>query len=127
MGPRAPLHEGMPRRVHTFAAGPAVLPEPVLEEAKGALWDVGGTGIGILEHSHRGPFFERVVEETVADCRALAGIPQDHEILFLQGGASTQFFMLPANFLPDGGVADYLDTGAWSQKAMRGAQLYGSV
>ena len=115
------------QRAYNFSAGPAVLPEPVLREAQGALWDLAGSGIGILEHSHRGPVFERVIEEAEADCRALAGIPASYKLLFLQGGASTQFFMLPANFLPDGRVADYVDTGAWSQKAMQEAGYYGSV
>jgi len=99
----------------------------VLKEAQRDLWDFAGTGIGILEHSHRGGPFERVIAETEADCRALAGIPASYKLLFLQGGASLQFAMLPANFLPDGRVADYIDTGAWSQKAMHEAAYYGSV
>jgi phosphoserine aminotransferase len=104
-----------------------VLPEPVLREAQADLWDLAGSGIGVLEHSHRGKVFERVLAEAEADCRALAGIPAGYKLLFLQGGASTQFFMVPANFLPDERVADYLDTGAWSQKAMQEAAYYGSV
>jgi phosphoserine aminotransferase len=114
-------------RTFNFSAGPAVLPEPVLREAQEALWDFDGTGIGILEHSHRGGPFERVVEETEADCRKLAGIPDDYGVLFLSGGASTQFFMLPANLLPDGATADYLVTGAWSEKAVAEAKRYGAV
>jgi phosphoserine aminotransferase len=117
----------MSQRIFNFSAGPAALPEPVLKEAQRDLWDFAGTGIGILEHSHRGGAFEGVVAETEADCRALAGIPASYKLLFLQGGASLQFAMLPANFLPDGGVADYVDTGAWSQKAMHEAGYYGSV
>jgi phosphoserine aminotransferase len=114
-------------RIFNFSPGPAVLPEPVLREAQRDLLEIDDTGIGILEHSHRGRLFERVIEEAEADFRALAAIPASYRVLFLQGGASTQFFMLPANFLADGGVADYLDTGSWSQKAMREASLYGSV
>jgi phosphoserine aminotransferase len=114
-------------RTFNFSAGPAVLPEPVLREAQEALWDFAGTGIGILEHSHRGGPFERVVQQTEADCRKLAGIPDDYAVLFLSGGASTQFFMLPANLLPEGGTADYLVTGAWSEKAVAEAKRYGQV
>ncbi|HEX2484444.1 MAG TPA: 3-phosphoserine/phosphohydroxythreonine transaminase [Myxococcota bacterium] len=117
----------MTERTYNFSPGPAVLPESVLREAQRDLWDVAGSGIGILEHSHRGPVFERIIAEAEADCRKLAGVPAGHKLLFLQGGASTQFFMLPANFLPDGRVADYVDTGAWSQKAMQEARYYGSV
>jgi phosphoserine aminotransferase len=114
-------------RIFNFSAGPAVLPEEVLREAQAALWDFDGTGIGILEHSHRGGPFEKVVQQTEADCRRLAGIPDDYAVLLLSGGASRQFFMLPAHLLPDGGVADYVDTGAWSQKAIHEAGYYGSV
>lgn len=117
----------MSQRIFNFSPGPAVLPEPVLQEAQRDLWSFGDTGIGILEHSHRGGPFERVIEEAAADCRALAGIPDSYAVLFLQGGASLQFSMLPANFLADGRVADYVDTGAWSQKAMHEAGYYGSV
>ncbi len=117
----------MSQRIFNFSPGPAVLPEPVLLEAQRDLWDYAGTGIGILEHSHRGGAFERVIEETEADCRALAGIPESYEVLFLPGGASLQFAMLPANFLADDRVADYFDTGAWSQKAVQEAGYYGSV
>jgi phosphoserine aminotransferase len=99
----------------------------VLEEARDALLDFAGTGIGILEHSHRGGAFDRVMEETEADLRAVGAIPDDFALLFLQGGASTQFFMLPANFLPDDGTADYLLTGSWSQKAAEEARRYGKV
>jgi phosphoserine aminotransferase len=114
-------------RIHNFSAGPAVLPEEVLREAQQALWDVDGTGIGILEHSHRGGPFEKIVAQTEADCRKLAGIPDDYAVLFLTGGASTQFFMLPANLLPEGETADYLVTGAWSEKAVAEAKRYGRV
>jgi phosphoserine aminotransferase len=117
----------MGQRRFNFSPGPAVLPEPVLREAQADLLDFQGTGIGILEHSHRGGPFEAVIEQAEADLRALAGIPAAYKLLFLQGGASLQFAMLPANFLADGRVADYLDTGAWSQKAMHEAGYYGSV
>ncbi len=114
-------------RVHNFSAGPAALPEAVLEEARRDLWDLSGTGIGILEHSHRGGAFDQVIDEAEADCRKLANIPDNYKVLFLQGGASHQFFMIPANFLAKGKTADYLNTGVWSQKAIKEAKLYGGV
>ncbi len=117
----------MNERIYNFSAGPAVLPEEVLREAQEALWNLDGTGIGVLEHSHRGAAFEKVVAETEAACRRLAGIPDDYFVLFLAGGASTQFYMLPANLLPEAGSADYLVTGSWSEKAVAEAKRYGHV
>jgi phosphoserine aminotransferase len=114
------------RRIYNFSSGPAVLPEPVLRRAQEALWDLDGTGIGILEHSHRGPAFEAVLARTEALARRIAGVPDSHAILFLQGGATQQFFMVPMSFLGGGG-ADYCDTGAWSQKAIKEAGRYGEV
>ncbi|HEY8123488.1 MAG TPA: 3-phosphoserine/phosphohydroxythreonine transaminase [Myxococcota bacterium] len=114
-------------RIFNFSAGPAVMPLEVLQRAQGALLDFDGTGIGIAEHSHRGGPFERVMKQVEADCRALAGIPDDYAVLFLQGGASTQFFQIPANLLPSDGTADYLLTGAWSEKALKEAKLYGKT
>ena len=107
------------RRIFNFSAGPAVLPEEVLHQARQDIWNIADSGIGILEHSHRGPVFNRVIEEAEADCRQVAGISDDYHVLFLQGGASTQFTMLPANLLPDGATADYLNTGSWSKKALK--------
>ena len=92
-------------RILNFSAGPATLPEPVLMKAREAIWNIDDSGIGICEHSHRGKVFDRVITEAVADCREVGGIPDDFEILFLQGGATMQFAMVPMNFLPDGGVA----------------------
>ncbi len=115
------------RRIFNFAAGPAVLPEEVLRQAQEDLWDVAGSGIGICEHSHRGPLFSRVLEEAEADCRRLAGIGEDHAVLFLQGGASLQFAMVPMCFLGEGRSADYLDTGVWTSKAIKEARLLGKV
>jgi len=114
-------------RSFNFSAGPAVMPVSVLEEAQEALLDFAGTGIGIAEHSHRGGPFERVMKEVEADCRALAEIPDDYALLFLQGGASTQFFQVPANLLPADGTADYILTGSWSEKALKEAKLYGKT
>jgi len=115
------------QRIHNFNAGPAVLPEPVLKRAQEALWDVDGSGMGILEHSHRGKLFERVITETEATARRLASIPDDYAVLFVQGGASQQFAMVPMNLLPAGGTADYLLTGVWAEKAAEEARKFGTV
>lgn len=117
----------MSERVFNFSAGPAILPEPVLREAQRDIWDIGGTGIGILEHSHRGAVFDAILAQAEADCRRLASIPDEYRVLFLQGGASTQFFMVPANLLPPGGTADYLETGYWAGRAIEEARHYGEV
>jgi len=117
----------MTRRLFNFSAGPAALPVPVLEEARENLLSLGTTGIGILEHSHRGKAFLAVHDEALALCRELGRIPADYDILFLQGGASLQFSMVPMNLLPAGGTADYLVTGVWSQKAVIEAQRVGKV
>lgn len=117
----------MTKRIWNFSAGPAVLPESVLEEAKENLLSLGSTGIGILEHSHRGKAFIAVYEETVALCREVGGIPSDYQVLFLQGGASSQFFMVPMNFLTADQTADYLVTGSWSEKALDEAKRYGKT
>jgi phosphoserine aminotransferase len=117
----------MPDRIHNFSAGPAVLPEPVLRKAQEAIWNAGGSGIGILEHSHRGKLFERVINEAEETCRSLGGIPDNYRVLFLQGGASLQFAMVPMNFLSAERTADYLVTGVWSQKAVKEAKPLGKV
>jgi phosphoserine aminotransferase len=117
----------MTKRIYNFSSGPAVLPVPVLEEAREALLSLGTTGIGILEHSHRGKAFLNVYHETVALCREVGRIPDDYEILFLQGGASTQFFMVPMNLLAKDQTADYLVTGAWAEKAIAEAKRYGNT
>lgn len=117
----------MTKRIWNFSAGPAVLPESVLEEAKENLLSLGSTGIGILEHSHRGKAFIAVYEETVALCREVGGIPTDYQVLFLQGGASTQFFSIPMNFLTPDQTADYLVTGSWSEKAIEEAKRFGKT
>lgn len=117
----------MAERIYNFSAGPAVLPVEVLEEARENLLSLGDTGIGIMEHSHRGPAFISVLAQAEADCRKLAGIPDDYRVLFLQGGASTQFFQIPMNFLEKGTTADYLVTGSWSQNAVKQARRFGDV
>jgi phosphoserine aminotransferase len=115
----------MSPRIFNFSAGPAVLPEPVLRKAQEAVWDVGGSGIGIMEHSHRGKVFDRVRDEAERNCRDLGGIPDNYDVLFLQGGASLQFSMVPMNLLPADRTADYLLTGVWAQKAVKEAKILG--
>lgn len=117
----------MRERVFNFSAGPAILPESVLKKAQAALWAFKDSGIGILEHSHRGKHFVKVIEETEANCRELAGINDDYDVLFLQGGASTQFFMMPMNWLGSDATADYIHTGTWSKNAIKEAKLFGKV
>jgi phosphoserine aminotransferase len=115
------------RRIHNFSAGPAVLPVPVLEEAQRDLVSLPGVGMSILEISHRSKTFEDILAKTEADLRALGDIPSTHKVLFLQGGASLQFSMVPMNLLSAGATADYVVTGAWSQKAVKEAQRVGAV
>ncbi|MGE3316967.1 MAG: 3-phosphoserine/phosphohydroxythreonine transaminase [Planctomycetaceae bacterium] len=117
----------MTERIFNFSAGPAVLPVSVLEEARENLLSLGKTGIGILEHSHRGKAFLAVYEETVNLLREVGNIPDDYTILFLQGGASTQFAMVPMSYLDKSSTADYLVTGSWSQKAVAEAKRFGQV
>ncbi|MFK7817876.1 MAG: 3-phosphoserine/phosphohydroxythreonine transaminase, partial [Planctomycetaceae bacterium] len=117
----------MLNRTLNFSAGPATLPQSVLEQAQAAMLDFNGTGIGICEHSHRSTHFVGVYEEAESLCRELAGIPDDYAVLFLQGGASTQFCMVPMNFLTPNSAADYANTGSWSQKAIKEAKRFGNV
>jgi phosphoserine aminotransferase len=114
------------RRTFNFAAGPAVLPEPVLRRAQAAIWDLHGTGIGVMEHSHRGKAFQAVADRAEALVRKVGGVPDSYAVLFLQGGASSQFYQVPMSFL-GGGTADYVNTGVWSQKAIAEARRYGTV
>jgi len=116
----------MSKRIFNFSAGPATLPEPVLKKAQEAIWDAAGSGIGIMEHSHRGKVFDRVRDDAEQACRDLAGIPDNYRVLFLQGGASLQFSMVPMNLLPADRTADYLLTGVWSQKAVKEAKVLGA-
>src|SRR5438270_6602184 len=114
-------------RIHNFSAGPAVLPVEVLEEAQRDLVELPGVGMSVLEISHRSKAFGEIIQGCEADIRALAGIPANYHVLFLQGGASMQFSMVPMNLLPAGGKADYVSTGPWSKKAIKEAQPIGTV
>src|SRR4029450_11328203 len=114
-------------RIVNFSAGPAVLPIEVLEQAQRDLLSLPGVGMSILESSHRAKPFDDIIEGCEADLRRLAGIPDGYHVLFLQGGASLQFSMVPMNLLPQGGSADYIVTGVWAQKAVKEAKRVGSV
>ena len=114
-------------RIFNFSAGPAVLPVPVLEEAQRNLVELPGVGMSVLEISHRSKTFEDILARTEADLRALGNVPANYKVLFLQGGASMQFSMVPLNLLTAGATADYLVTGGWSQKAVKEAQRVGNV
>jgi phosphoserine aminotransferase len=114
-------------RVFNFAAGPAVMPLPVLEEMQRDLLALPAVGISILEISHRSRTFESILEQAEADMRRLAGIPANYRVLFLQGGASLQFSMVPMNLLAPGATADYIDSGSWAEKAVKEAKKIGNV
>ncbi|HEY3586122.1 MAG TPA: 3-phosphoserine/phosphohydroxythreonine transaminase [Myxococcaceae bacterium] len=113
-------------RAINFNAGPAGLPLPALERARDELIDFQGSGMSIMEHSHRGKEFEAVHDEAIALLTRLLGIADTHQVLFLQGGASHQFAMVPMNFLPKDGSADYVLTGTWSEKALDEAKIVGN-
>jgi phosphoserine aminotransferase len=115
------------QRVHNFAAGPAVLPVPVLEEIQRNLISLPGVGMSILEISHRSTTFESILAQAEADIRTLASIPSNYKVLFLQGGASMQFSMVPMNLLTPGATADYIDSGSWAEKAIKEAKKVGTV
>jgi phosphoserine aminotransferase len=114
-------------RVLNFSAGPAVLPVPVLEQIQTDLVALPGVGMSILEISHRSKTFEAILAKAEADIRALAGIPSNYKVLFLQGGASLQFSMVPMNLLGAGQTADYIDGGSWADKAIKEAKKVGTV
>ena len=114
-------------RLYNFSAGPAVLPVPVLEQAQRDLISLPGVGMSVLEVSHRSKPFEEILARTDADIRALAGVPEHYRVLFLQGGASLQFSMVPLNLLTEGRTADYVMTGSWAEKAAKEARRVGSV
>ena len=115
----------MTDRAFNFSAGPGTLPEPVLRQAQKDAWDIDGSGVGILEHSHRGKVFDRITAETEADCRAIAGIPDDYDVFWMQGGATSQCYFVPANLLADDRTADYFQTGKWAEDSIKEAPFYG--
>jgi phosphoserine aminotransferase len=113
------------KRVHNFNAGPSVLPVPVLEQAQAELLDYQGCGMSVMEMSHRSKEFEGIIQTAEADLRDLMGIPSNYKVMFLQGGGSLQFAMLPMNLRPAGASADYIVTGSWSRTAYKEAAKLG--
>ena len=114
------------KRVYNFSAGPAVLPEEVLREAADEMLDYKGTGMSVMEMSHRSKAYDTIIKEAEADLRDLMKIPDNYKVLFLQGGASQQFAMIPMNLMKNK-VADYIVTGQWAKKAYQEAQIYGKA
>ena len=113
-------------RVYNFAAGPAVLPEEVLKQAAEEMLDYQGTGMSVMEMSHRSAAFKKIITEAESDLREIMGIPDNYKVLFLQGGATQQFAAIPMNLLKTG-KADYIVSGSWSKKAYKEAQIYGDI
>ena len=113
-------------RVYNFSAGPAVLPEEVLQEAAAEMMDYKGTGMSVMEMSHRSKAYQQIIDEAEADLRDLMNIPDNYKVLFMQGGASQQFAMVPMNLMKNK-VADYIITGQWAKKAWQEAKMYGKA
>ena len=113
-------------RVYNFSAGPAVLPEEVLKQAAAEMLDYQGTGMSVMEMSHRSKPFQNIIDTAEADLRDLLGIPENYKVLFMQGGATTQFAAIPMNLMKNGG-ADYIVSGSWSKKAWKEAKMYGTA
>ncbi|HAJ43689.1 MAG TPA: 3-phosphoserine/phosphohydroxythreonine transaminase, partial [Alcanivorax sp.] len=114
-------------RAYNFCAGPAALPEAVLQRAREEMLDYRGTGMSVMEMSHRDDVIVAMAEQAEKDLRDLMGISDDYAVLFLQGGASAQFAMVPMNLLGDAGRADYINTGQWSSKAIKEARRFGEI
>ena len=114
-------------RVYNFSAGPAILPEEVLKQAQAELLDFNGTGMSIMEMSHRGKDYSAIHEEAIANLKQLLNIPEGYSVLFMTGGASSQFSLIPMNLLADGETADYITAGAWSTKAIQACKKLGNV
>ena len=113
-------------RTYNFSAGPATMPEPVLEEIRDEMMNYRGSGMCVMEMSHRSKVFQQIIDEAEADLRELMGIPDNYKVLFVQGGATLQFAMIPMNLMKNG-KAVYIETGAWSKKAIAEANKYGEV
>ena len=114
-------------RIYNFSAGPAMLPEEVLKETAEEMLDYRGCGMSVMEMSHRSKVFQQIIDEAEADLRKLVGIPDNYKVLFLQGGATLQFGMIPMNLMTVNKKADFIHTGVWTKKAMADAKLFGEV
>src|SRR5256884_4149483 len=117
----------MTERIYNFSAGPAVIPVPVLEQARDEMLSLPGVGMSVMEISHRSKAFDEIIQGAEAGLRELLDIPKDYTVLFLQGGASLQFAMVPMNFLSLDSSADYIVTRRWGKKAAKEAQKFGNV
>lgn len=116
-------------RIFNYSAGPGCMPEDVLAQIREEVWDCRNSGVGILEHSHRGPTFDRILEEAERDFREIGSLPTNYRVLFMTGGSTSQNFIIPMNFLPaDGsGSADYYDTGYWAHQSIEHARPFGNI
>lgn len=114
-------------RIFNFSAGPAMLPEEVLKEAAEEMLDYRGCGMSVMEMSHRSKVYQQIIDEAEADLRQLVGIPDNYKVLFLQGGATLQFGMIPMNLMTVNKKADYIHSGVWTKKAMQDAKIFGEV
>lgn len=114
------------RKTFNFSAGPGVLPEAVLKQAQQDIFDIFGSGMGVLELSHRGKEFDKITAETEAACRQVASIPDDYAVFWMQGGATSQCYFVPANFLPSDRTADYFQTGKWANDSIKEVPHYGT-
>ncbi|MEQ8770643.1 MAG: 3-phosphoserine/phosphohydroxythreonine transaminase [Phycisphaerales bacterium] len=117
----------MSERIFNFSAGPACLPEPVIKQAQKDIWNIYDSGIGIMEHSHRGKVFDRITAETEAACREVGDVPDSHAVFWMMGGATSQCYFVPANFLAEDRTADYFETGKWAQDSIKEVPLYGGL
>jgi phosphoserine aminotransferase len=116
-------------RVWNYSAGPGMMPEEVLRQIQEDVWDCRNSGVGILEHSHRAPVYDKILMEAFEDCRAVGNIPASHHILFMTGGSTSQNYMVPMNLMPadKSGTADYLNTGHWAQQSIDHAKIFGTI
>lgn len=117
------------QRLWNYSAGPGMMPDEVLRQIQEEVWDCRNSGVGILEHSHRGPVYDKILAEAFADCRAVGDIPASHQILFMTGGSTSQNYMVPMNLMPadKSGTADYLNTGHWAQQSIDHAKIFGTI
>jgi len=116
-------------RMYNFSAGPAMMPDEVLRQIQEEVWDCRRSGVGILEHSHRGPVYDGILAEALADCREIGKIPANYQVLFLTGGSTQQNFMVPMNLMPAdrSGTADFFNTGHWAAQSIEHAKIFGTI
>lgn len=126
-GSKPAVMHGASGRIFNFSAGPGCLPEEVLRQIQGDVFNIRGSGIGILEHSHRAKVYDGVLAEAFEDFRKISGLPSNYHVLFMTGGATSQNFLVPANLKPQGQTADYITTGYWAEKSIEQARIYGDV